>query len=618
MPDSLNSILGRTQQPSNGDPYLATISNGFLTSPVPDFASTLTTQAEQDAEDDNLRFLRGELSSSDDESLTESDSNSVREQRTRRPSHRPHERRYLEERARGVIQQEYNGWAPAATEDDQGGTVGMSNRLAYPSYHFMRNDDNLRARLRERRQEDQAAAQIAESDSGHQVFAIPPQRHPSRFVENGMTGTPTSESSLRTTAMLQAVRQNNPSQQTRQSLQRFILDRERSLLDSESRENEGSQSTLRHSSSNQRRLMSHDDLRREIQQSRNTLEHHQQRRANLESRLQQQTQHLSSSNSNRRLHSEDVRTPCLPNLSGLCIEGIVKYLETLRVCESNGEGWDAAIESGFNPEETHLHNSDDFLLDTTTIPSPPFSSWLQVGSVLSGKQFAHPLTRPPSNGQGRWSSQRSDVRHPTLGTSSARTISPVRSSNDEGLVSHSLRTQRREVEDDKWPVKVTIHSIDYEELTLSGTMEAFDVPDKISPSKCSSITTYLEGEIIDFNKNTLETKGFNADCRIDGIYWRKLPPFRDMKDDEVIKKFLSKTWMQRELMQKWILMRWKEKHFVTPSEAESSLTISGFYYISMRRSDGRVEGLYYDPTSTPYQHLNLKPDMRTFPAYDFR
>ena len=61
-----------------------------------------------------------------------------------------------------------------------------------------------------------------------------------------------------------------------------------------------------------------------------------------------------------------------------------------------------------------------------------------------------------------------------------------------------------------------------------------------------------------------------------------------------------------------------EKHFVTPSEAESSLTISGFYYISLRRSDGHIDGLYYDPSSTPYQHLNLSPEKRTFPAYDFR
>ena len=61
-----------------------------------------------------------------------------------------------------------------------------------------------------------------------------------------------------------------------------------------------------------------------------------------------------------------------------------------------------------------------------------------------------------------------------------------------------------------------------------------------------------------------------------------------------------------------------EKCFVTPSDAQSSLTISGFYYVSLRRADGHVEGLYYDPSSTPYQHLSLMPEKKTFPTYEFR
>lgn len=61
-----------------------------------------------------------------------------------------------------------------------------------------------------------------------------------------------------------------------------------------------------------------------------------------------------------------------------------------------------------------------------------------------------------------------------------------------------------------------------------------------------------------------------------------------------------------------------EKCFVDPSDAESALTISGFYYVSLRRSDGHIEGLYYDPSSTPFQHLTLDPEGRKcFPAYQF-
>ncbi|KAJ8105518.1 hypothetical protein OPT61_g10128 [Boeremia exigua] len=40
------------------------------------------------------------------------------------------------------------------------------------------------------------------------------------------------------------------------------------------------------------------------------------------------------------------------------------------------------------------------------------------------------------------------------------------------------------------------------------------------------------------------------------------------------------------------------------------LTISGFYYVCLRRSDGRVEGLYYDPMSSPYQCLILESQGR--------
>ena len=72
-------------------------------------------------------------------------------------------------------------------------------------------------------------------------------------------------------------------------------------------------------------------------------------------------------------------------------------------------------------------------------------------------------------------------------------------------------------------------------------------------------------------------------------------------------------------------MRWKERCFVSTSSERArhtaragdevmevaedgcGLTISGFYYVCLRRSDGGIEGLYYDPQSSPYQHLKLTP-----------
>ena len=80
---------------------------------------------------------------------------------------------------------------------------------------------------------------------------------------------------------------------------------------------------------------------------------------------------------------------------------------------------------------------------------------------------------------------------------------------------------------------------------------------------------------------------------------------------------LSKGRMD-EIHQEYIFMRWKERCFVHTKEDQCSaaeragdqdrghgLTISGLYCVSLRRADGRVEGLYFDPTSTPYQCLRL-------------
>jgi hypothetical protein len=151
--------------------------------------------------------------------------------------------------------------------------------------------------------------------------------------------------------------------------------------------------------------------------------------------------------------------------------------------------------------------------------------------------------------------------------------------------------------------------------------------------------TFLEGEIIDFNKHTLETKNFKADADIDSTYWRELPPFKDLPDSEIAKNLVSKKWITEELVQGWILMRWKgkfifrdnlifidrtdpilERCFITPTDARQGLTISGFYYISLRREDGHIDGLYYDPGSSPYQQLSLKPETAKMvrPSYNFR
>jgi hypothetical protein len=81
-------------------------------------------------------------------------------------------------------------------------------------------------------------------------------------------------------------------------------------------------------------------------------------------------------------------------------------------------------------------------------------------------------------------------------------------------------------------------------------------------------------------------------------------------------------------------MRWKERCFIHSSSEPCAdpancsndqdrghgLTISGFYYVSLRRSDGAVEGLYLDRDSRPFQRLRLGAENARsgWPAFELR
>lgn len=61
-----------------------------------------------------------------------------------------------------------------------------------------------------------------------------------------------------------------------------------------------------------------------------------------------------------------------------------------------------------------------------------------------------------------------------------------------------------------------------------------------------------------------------------------------------------------------------EKCFISPDPDVGGLTIGGFYFLSLKRDDGRIQGYYYDPQSQPFQELTLKPQKPVFPTYEFR
>lgn len=136
----------------------------------------------------------------------------------------------------------------------------------------------------------------------------------------------------------------------------------------------------------------------------------------------------------------------------------------------------------------------------------------------------------------------------------------------------------RQVEE--WNVKVSISAVDYYAGTVCGHMEAMDVPMSVS-----NVVTFWEGEIIDFDNHTLWTRKWAAKEKTDLDHWRRLEAFRGMEEKHIIKGAENGRF-KGQITQKYIFMRWKERHFVNVSEHTSGLTIAGFYYVSMRRSDG--------------------------------
>lgn len=368
---------------------------------------------------------------------------------------------------------------------------------------------------------------------------------------------------------------------------------------------------------------------------------------------------LSRADSYRRNYLDHRTSTSTPAVSPL-LEQTVKYLSRIRHAETIDDSLNHALDAGFLRKDYFCMQYTDFLTDTTAIPAPAETSWLAPGAVLSGCQHATsvaaavtaaydssvgglPMLAPPSR--------------PWLANSYSTPRS--RSAQLAPEVAPPPNPQQ-----DRWPVKVTIHEVDWESMTLSATMEAYNVPShphslltsQSDPAthqytRTSSITTYLEGEILDFSNHTLLTESFKSNAANDATYWRKLPPFASMTDDDMIKALISKRWYTEVLHNEYILMRWKERCFVkslnrstTPMHSVHShlqsdtpyrlvrnpttnelqveithldaehatfddsgcgLTISGFYYVCLSRRDGRVQGLYFDPQSSPYQCLEL-------------
>lgn len=524
------------------------------------------------------------------------------------------------------------------------------------------------------------------------------------------------ETSLRSAAILQSVRRNRQlSARSRDLVQRFVLDRDQ-------RPTHGPERSNRRESEGRDRWLS------------------------VAQGLQQDPGETSLSDLNRLAQqawqrSESVMPPAwnessVLNVRQQCLEDPrhvpVKFEKTIRLLDelrNPDVELDDVMKGVKIPETISAHHFRDNVSRIREGFPPPKTSWLSPGLVFSGFQQAAPM--PTASTLGTTSNEPGNRRHNSNSVPLYRHASSADSTGNSNNAQTSARSSHIDFllnmagpgaasqpsspassqlssphtqphqpspqpafppSRDRWTVRVALHAVDYETMTLQATMEAFNVPSvnhnlpHPNPPTKTTFSTYLEGELLDHTQHTFRTHTFRgANSSVDARYWRKLEPFAGLSDNQLEEALLDPEWMQRELTEKYVLMRWKERCFVrearlncfsrgarceglenagvdamsvhTPrdlrlnpaaahprarrrsraadesrvphdrdggddadAEAEEpsflpgadgngyGLSISGFYYVCMRRGDGRCEGLYHDPQSSPYQRLELWPE----------
>lgn len=476
------------------------------------------------------------------------------------------------------------------------------------------------------------------------------------------------------------------------------------------------------------------------------------------------------------MHAQNARTPTEPHFVSsvnhkksdafIRVRKLIRYLSELRHTGVEG-GLQVARTLGLDSlfESEYSYTPSDLPIHIDSLPVPQYSSWLEPGMIWHGLQSTEREPTRTSSAQSlslrrerqlRW--QREAFRRTVarrrdalrsldandlvqLGADPApdsdRYLSDL-SQDSNGRWSFSQRqmsslsahpTQSAQPpESDHWPVKVTIQTVDWESMTLTGMMYASHMPEKLSSlhqpispqhTTATSMSSFFTGEIIDFRQQPLETEREDRDYEVGGLdvdarYWQRLGPFRkeiervrhlrgkkrseyqqnsrlwdayrkaaghetenressqspsgllspptessttgepqkifeteedkEIEADEIMSRCLgSQKWMEEKLSNEWILMRWKERCFVTPPENSSNanptrtilttaalpsptapsstsrvangsgstswgLTISGFYYVALNRLSGEIDGMYYDPGSQPYQALKMSPE----------
>ncbi|KAK4968172.1 hypothetical protein LTR66_011840 [Elasticomyces elasticus] len=718
------------QVPTPGTPTQRPLTPlSYLSSPVLDLASTLMTQSEEDTDADNISFLRMPVDPSTHESPPPPPPADHRPSHSRAQgrSQRSHDQAREEVGAGGMSMSNNEGNATDADANPRDRLHRVLTRLSRfydPAYSDrVPNQQSLYdwAPGMEEGGEDEAAL----DDIVRRLTEQQPDTHPDilRVLARGhmdsdreqerealvmlRTGNmslspnhgPVLESSLRSAATLQRARRLRTS--SRDDVLRYIMDRERNG-NSPNREDRDRLANSRWFRSAP--LTSTDNSRYEL----NRLAWQAQQRSNdaggtnrVSSDSQQQREARARLDTFRRgyLPEPPIERRPVPSSSPPFLEMTLRYLDKLRSCLSYEDSLSAAVDYGFATKEFFADGHEDFIMSTRSVPPPPFSSWLQPGAIFEGSQHASHVsvaTNTHNNSAATFRLPTNDSSEPPPPDSRPPPFDATRPWLSHSFVppttypSASVVNARinEQESSDRWPVKVTIHAVDREKMTIAGTMEAYDVPHPSSqthvftsfatsarPSsvdanaantssyqpyntKKAPITTYLEGHILDLTTHSFrtpqrpghrpgsstpsshalpDTLAFPAaSVATDAANWRKLPPFSTMSSDEEVSRcMLSKSRMSA-LANEYIFMRWKEKCFIhsksdpccagrtrlgegDDTDMGHGLTISGFYYVSLRRADGVLEGLYYDPSSSPFQCLRLR-SRRVAPwgAWSFR
>lgn len=678
-----------------------------LASPVPDYASTLGLQSGDDVNDANVSYLRTPISSQNEVNADVLDGE-VREERRRRQQQylearqrerdRNHtdatqERQFQAHRAELIRQRHQSQELWAETMSGQPNPTYGSHIPDQQSLYdwapasLQTDEEELRQLMAHMREEQP-------NTHPEVVRAIATERHSARRHRQDPSYRSSStqqEPSLRSAAILQSVSRNfRFSTRSRALMSRYILDREQRALDSERNEqahiaNTGRAPPERMSSPDVANVPHSGGMplpgvtidpqteRMPIPDSLRRVQDHSPWPLSIGSQtpvppMGSFGRDLATLDSLRRRYLEN------PSSKVTEFERIIKYLHSLRSSEEDMED-DLRRHIGRERKPDLLRGlqMDRAVTKRMHNVRPHRSSWLIPGMTFTGQQQAAPMI---AGSMDRTSTPRSINRNSQTNVLDLAEIQLPALNSSEPWLGRSITSTPQpltvspspQITTDSWTVKVALHAVDYENMTIQGTMEAFNVPSYNSsamPAQGNSKTTfstYVEGELIDFTNHTLLTESDRAFAAktspdVDAAYWRKLEPFAQLSDEEIASALLDKQWIEEQLMRKYILMRWKERCFVRPTYTSFSnlppspllgssgsphsvhqdtatsfdgprlrphttsttsfmshadgngygLSISGFYYLSLRRSDGHCEGLYFDPQSSPYQRLELKP-----------